>query len=207
MQSRYYDPELGRFINADAYASTGQGVLGNNMFAYCCNSPVSRHDPGGQLPMSIAFDLLDKWLLGRGEAQYFDEESDISQKLKKSDTMKEEIKKAIEKYKGGEEYANGTVIFNSDEPDLWLGIRRANYEFTITEKTEETGWWIFKKTETIYVVDVKVFDTYNFNVGDEQGDGLGSILNNFGYWAQELNMGMEYYWEATYVYTISEKDL
>ena len=28
LQSRYYDPELGRFINADAYASTGDGEFG-----------------------------------------------------------------------------------------------------------------------------------------------------------------------------------
>lgn len=34
LQSRYYDPDIGRFINADAYATTGQGLLGNNMFAY-----------------------------------------------------------------------------------------------------------------------------------------------------------------------------
>ena len=35
LQSRYYDPEVGRFINADDYTATGQGLLGNNMFAYC----------------------------------------------------------------------------------------------------------------------------------------------------------------------------
>ena len=35
LQSRYYDPENHRFINADSYASTGQGFLGVNMFAYC----------------------------------------------------------------------------------------------------------------------------------------------------------------------------
>ena len=40
LQSRYYDPEVGRFINADALVSTGQGILGNNMFAYCGNNPV-----------------------------------------------------------------------------------------------------------------------------------------------------------------------
>ena len=37
LQSRYYDPAVGRFINADALVSTGQGLLGNNMFAYCLN--------------------------------------------------------------------------------------------------------------------------------------------------------------------------
>lgn len=47
LQSRYYDPELGRFINADSCASTGQGMLGNNMFAYCGNNPTSFKDPSG----------------------------------------------------------------------------------------------------------------------------------------------------------------
>ena len=47
LQSRYYDPEMGRFINADAFVSTGQGILGNNMFAYCGNNPVCRYDVGG----------------------------------------------------------------------------------------------------------------------------------------------------------------
>ena len=50
LQSRYYDPEMGRFINADSYASTGQGVLGNNMFVYCNNTPVMLCDPQGHCP-------------------------------------------------------------------------------------------------------------------------------------------------------------
>ena len=48
VSSRYYDPEIGRWINADGYVSTGQGVLGNNMFAYCGNNPINRKDPSGQ---------------------------------------------------------------------------------------------------------------------------------------------------------------
>jgi len=47
LQSRYYDPAIGRFINADAFASTGQGIIGHNMFAYCGNNPVCRVDPTG----------------------------------------------------------------------------------------------------------------------------------------------------------------
>lgn len=49
LQSRYYDPKLGRFLNADSYASTGQGILGNNMFAYCNNNPLNGEDPSGTL--------------------------------------------------------------------------------------------------------------------------------------------------------------
>lgn len=57
LQSRYYDPELGRFLNADAFTSTGQGILGNNMFAYCGNNPVNRVDPTGHAFMQMRFDL------------------------------------------------------------------------------------------------------------------------------------------------------
>jgi len=47
LQSRYYDPKIGRFINADALVTTGQGLLGNNMFAYCGNNPVIFLDDQG----------------------------------------------------------------------------------------------------------------------------------------------------------------
>jgi len=47
LQSRYYDPAIGRFINADTFATTGQGLLGNNMFAYCQNNPVIYYDSEG----------------------------------------------------------------------------------------------------------------------------------------------------------------
>jgi len=45
LQSRYYDPEICRFINADSYASTGQSYLGYNTFAYCGNDPVTAPMP------------------------------------------------------------------------------------------------------------------------------------------------------------------
>ena len=47
LQSRYYDPNTCRFINADGYVSTGQGLTGYNMFAYCGNNPVMGYDPTG----------------------------------------------------------------------------------------------------------------------------------------------------------------
>ena len=48
LKSRYYDPEVCRFMNSDAFVSTEQGVVGTNMFAYCGNDPVNRVDPTGQ---------------------------------------------------------------------------------------------------------------------------------------------------------------
>ena len=53
LQSRYYNPEWGRFLNADGYVSTGTGMLGYNMFAYCNNNPVMNVDPNGEFFISI----------------------------------------------------------------------------------------------------------------------------------------------------------
>ncbi|MDD2628153.1 MAG: RHS repeat-associated core domain-containing protein, partial [Clostridia bacterium] len=47
LQSRYYNPEWGRFINADGLVQTGQGLLDKNMFAYCGNNPINNYDPSG----------------------------------------------------------------------------------------------------------------------------------------------------------------
>ena len=47
LNSRYYDPVTQRFVNGDGYASTGQGILGYNMFAYCLNNPIYFSDYSG----------------------------------------------------------------------------------------------------------------------------------------------------------------
>jgi len=48
LQTRYYDPVVGRFLNADIYVSTGQEFLGWNMFVYCLNNPVMYEDHNGE---------------------------------------------------------------------------------------------------------------------------------------------------------------
>ncbi len=55
LNSRYYDPNIGRFINADGYLFGS--LLGNNLYAYCENSPVSYFDPYGE----SATDVLSWW--------------------------------------------------------------------------------------------------------------------------------------------------
>ena len=40
LQSRYYNPTWGRFLNADGYINANGDLIGFNMFAYCSNNPV-----------------------------------------------------------------------------------------------------------------------------------------------------------------------
>ena len=47
LQSRYYDPEMGRFVNADTLVSTKHEGLGCNVFSYCFNNPTNYIDDNG----------------------------------------------------------------------------------------------------------------------------------------------------------------
>ena len=54
VSSRYYDPEVGRYLNADSVmAGVGGSVQGYNLFAYCFNNPVNMSDSSGHWPQWI----------------------------------------------------------------------------------------------------------------------------------------------------------
>ena len=54
LQSRYYDPVIGRFISTDGVVSNiGGNILGNNLYAYCFNNPINKVDATGNWPRWI----------------------------------------------------------------------------------------------------------------------------------------------------------
>ena len=70
LKSRYYDPEVGRFINPDAFATTDvDGVLSANMFAYCENNPVNKEDPTGAIALTTLI-LIGSAVFGVAAALY-----------------------------------------------------------------------------------------------------------------------------------------
>ena len=55
LNTRYYNPEVGRFINADGQISgIGGNVLGYNMYAYCNNNPINMSDTSGNWPQWLS---------------------------------------------------------------------------------------------------------------------------------------------------------
>ncbi len=47
LQSRYYNPEWGRFLNADGIIGANGGLKANNIFIYCSNNPINAKDSTG----------------------------------------------------------------------------------------------------------------------------------------------------------------
>ena len=52
LNSRYYSPEVGRFINADGIVSANPDIHAYNLYAYCSNNPISNYDPTGMSALS-----------------------------------------------------------------------------------------------------------------------------------------------------------
>ena len=71
LNSRFYDAEICRFINADGYVSTGTGFLGIAMFSYCLNNPVNMVDRKGGVPDDILLDNAKNRLQGLLELMEF----------------------------------------------------------------------------------------------------------------------------------------
>ena len=53
LKSRYYDPAVGRFINADNIFDR-RSILGYNLYAYCLNNPSNRVDLFGHISIFVA---------------------------------------------------------------------------------------------------------------------------------------------------------
>ena len=66
LQSRYYDSEVGRFLNADEveYLNASSSAIANNLFAYCFNNPVNKFDAYGNMPPFAAVAASAKQLAG-----------------------------------------------------------------------------------------------------------------------------------------------
>lgn len=79
LQSRYYDPAICRFINADTFATTdANGLLSANMFAYCENNPVGNSDSEGEFPIQVVaaavsgvVNLATSWASAKATGQTF----------------------------------------------------------------------------------------------------------------------------------------
>ena len=72
LRSRYYDPEIGRFINADdtAYLGYDASPLSMNLFAYCENNPVNYVDICGYAARYILNGMAQDLKIKRAKDDY-----------------------------------------------------------------------------------------------------------------------------------------
>ena len=80
LQSRYYDPQTGRFISMDDISYLDpETINGLNLYAYCLNNPVAFIDPSGHFVISASAILIGALVglaVGLGTVAYTDYKAD-----------------------------------------------------------------------------------------------------------------------------------
>ncbi len=79
LQTRYYNPEWGRFINSDGIVGRQGKLLSHNMFAYCRNNPVNYYDPDGKEEQSVKSNSLPKKGEPNSKKKLYDKDGKLKQ--------------------------------------------------------------------------------------------------------------------------------
>ena len=193
LQSRYYDPAMHRFINADSYTSTGQGFLGTNMFAYCNNNPVSFKDPNGEEAIAATIAVVVAVAIAVAGI-------------------------AVTAYEIGELAVDGLSDISKEiEPEVFLlgaasiaiplikSATKEKEKTAVAEKTKQTySYWeayfvgknvVLGKGLTLAEASVRVASGQNIMCRDETAAKAIIFVN--GYWnavGPEKGVGLDFYW-------------
>ena len=89
LNSRYYDPYVGRFINSDSLIAGNSGSIhGHNLFVYCFNNPISLTDSEGGWPEWVETSLK---AIGDAASQAYDNVANtvkkVANKIKETDLV------------------------------------------------------------------------------------------------------------------------
>ena len=167
LQSRYYNPEWGRFINADGLIATGQGLTGYNMFAYCGNNPVNRKDASGQSWLLVAvfaiYTAVSTAFIIHEANRVEDERDSMPEPTSDiTDTFTETLK------------ANADTVKQTTKEE---GIVESSLQFY--NKVRNHGIWDLKQLKEYQ-------GTFLFNDIVVQAQDIGNI--NFGYTGKALGL-------------------
>ena len=174
LRSRYYDPEIGRLINADNMIITGSDLTGLNLFAYCGNNPVNRVDPSGQFWIStIIKAALVVVAVVAAVAKVVCTVKEIKRVQKELDSLPEPTADITESFRKTLK-TNANTVKKTTKNE---GIIESGKQFY--NKVRNKGEWDLKQLPEYQ-------GTFQFNDLVIQGQDIGNI--NFGYTGKALGL-------------------
>ncbi len=158
LQSRYYDPVTGRFLNADGYINANGDLIGFNMYAYCSNNPMMYTDPTGEslfAIIAVTAVLIASTILftscnsldanqGDGYKEYIDDQNGPGYSEQICDSFEDAMDAAlISVYEGrmeGVEYA-AAIYVNSDESQFLVQTYTDGSVNSVHYRADKKGNW------------------------------------------------------------------
>ncbi len=163
LNSRYYNPEWGRFINADGIIGTSNNVNTYNLYSYVENNFINKYDSSGlfSIPnllmsftngISVAAGMFLYSLTDFVISKKYDNNSKLANTLKKSNVMSQEISKntgELDKSLSNSKTFTGSVeLYDNStlaDKDLAYSVGKADYKMTISKKYSTSKIGFVKK--------------------------------------------------------------
>jgi len=218
LNSRYYNPEWGRFLNADGIIGANKDILGYNLFAYTSNDFINKVDSNGNLAISTILGMTLGAFLGmhvgtRAVALYA---SDLYSKklplasamLNKSllgipgnvdDSIKNMLGKKLIHSEELEE-----ILDNVDAEENACQILRGSKAFDSDQDLHlaiNKANYVVMATKISYStwsIKIRLYDKYDFDREDQYNNFFVSTINNGAYVYQTLGFLSQYDWDVTY---------
>ena len=147
LQSRYYDPQTGRFINADdnEYICASGAVLSANIFIYCENNTISSYDPNGNFSIRGTIRDLVRLIscndyslsITKSNNKYIKELFKIAGFYKDKKGIFHTYQDCLQQYGGYNSLYD--IIF-----DLGTSMKAVNFPFTCRANNKEYIFWAWK---------------------------------------------------------------
>lgn len=170
LNSRYYDPEVGRFINADSQLTTGHDLAGINLYVYCGNNSINRVDPTGHFWLMVAAVVTIVTIAIVSVVCHENEKDRVREEFNSLPEPTEDITDSFRETLK----TNANTVKTTTKNE---GIFASSLQFY--HKVKNKGEW-----------DLKQFPeyqgTFEFNGVVVQGQDLGNI--NFGYTGKALGL-------------------
>lgn len=197
LNSRYYNPEWGRFINLDGIIGANNDLLSFNLYSYCSNNFVNCVDYDGEIlvflakrlwksvvyclniiGMNTSAEFLNKSIDGKAKYAIYGSSSRVAKQIKEDSAFKTEINRLVAD-------ADNQYIKNSSK----ISFENNDLKGSLNKATLNVKGNLVNGCEPL---DVEVYDFYDFGWRKDYFDGdfknfvfivgnnLADIDENFG---------------------------
>ncbi len=211
LNSRYYNPEWCRFINADKFLiQNRERFLGNNQYIYCANNCIDSLDSTGfglfktairqlwkgvcfvldKIGMNMSSDALNHSLSDKPTTKDYSNNQEVVKKVKKDPAIKKSIESRKEKVT--KDSGASTEIIKFSTTDLQGMLMHASVTMTATDNPK--------------IFNVTVHDTYDFKFENNYYDGYSDSFKEFGK-MMVFTVGNNLAWVSQYPDVINNYDI